>query len=74
LIKYAVQVCLRSKQKKPRDGLRSFLGEFRVAFRKSRSMTYGVALDFGLGSNDADKLTAFIALNLKYDFAVGRCE
>jgi hypothetical protein len=39
-------------------------------------MTYGVALDFGLGlgSNDADKFTAFIAFNLKYDFTVGGCE
>jgi hypothetical protein len=39
-------------------------------------MTYGVALNFGLGlgSNDADKFTAFIALNLKYDFSVGRCK
>jgi hypothetical protein len=46
------------------------LGEFRVAKRKSRSVTYGVALDFGLGSNDADEFTAFIALNLKHDFAV----
>jgi len=56
--------------------MRSFLGEFRVAQSKSRNMTYGVTLDFGLnlGSNDADKFTAFIAFNLKYDSAVGRRE
>ncbi len=55
---------------------RSFFGEFRAAKRKSRSITYGVALDFGfgLGSNDADEFTAFVAFNLKYDFAVCRCK
>jgi hypothetical protein len=55
---------------------RSFFGEFRVAKRKSRSMTYGVALDFGfgLGSNDADEFAAFLAFNLKHDFAVGSRE
>jgi hypothetical protein len=36
-------------------------------------MTYGVALNFGfgLGGNDADEFAAFVAFNLKYDFAVG---
>jgi hypothetical protein len=53
---------------------RSFFGgEFRAAKRKSRSITYGVALGFGfgLGSNDADEFAAFVAFNLKYDFTVG---
>jgi hypothetical protein len=63
-------------KKSPAMNWRSFFGEFRAAKRKSRSITYGVALDFGfgLGSNDADEFAAFVALNLKYDFAVCRCK
>jgi hypothetical protein len=71
-----VQVCYHSKQKKPRDELAELSWGVAGRLHEARRMTYGVALDFGsgLGSNDADEFAAFVALYLKYDFAVGSRE